>query len=447
MTAPKFLGYSFNPVSFWYLYSAEKELTAMILEVNNTFDERRMYFLKPASPSEGSVDPPEENETKLKDQSLQSDESEAGSISGPPSKPTRFTQSWAKDFHVSPFNSRKGSYSLVAYDPLFPFMTGHGHVDNTITLKSSKAHAKLVARIFSAGNALNPETMTVSEKAAFLASWWWVGFVTFPRIVREAGKLFFRRKLHVWFRPEPLKDSMGRHADKTEQILESSFRNYLRYLVETSPASLIVNYTGAGIVKDPTETMKSDSADDDPSTAKTLEFKVLTPLFYTRFIHYAHDLEAIFSELNESGTIWLSQPSLLPNLVIKRPQPPHETPSWASYLSFKAIQRLRQRPSIIEGPETKKQTDQNANPSVTKTDIRSFRLSAMDGYILAESEEAEQRDYRYQVLKVFVSDYVAFGNVDVLAAEMFLVRCGMAWVVARRMEPLLVFLLDKFTAV
>ena len=46
VTAPRFLGYSFNPVSFWYLYDSDTALKYTILEVNNTFDERRMYLLK-----------------------------------------------------------------------------------------------------------------------------------------------------------------------------------------------------------------------------------------------------------------------------------------------------------------------------------------------------------------------------------------------------------------
>jgi hypothetical protein len=60
---------------------------------------------------------------------------------------TKFTNSWTKDFHVSPFNSRKCEYSLVAYDPLHPTMNGKGRIENTITLKSSKAGSKLVARL------------------------------------------------------------------------------------------------------------------------------------------------------------------------------------------------------------------------------------------------------------------------------------------------------------
>lgn len=196
VTAPRFLRYSFNPVSFWYLYNKHKELQAMILEVNNTFDERRMYFLK-----DSTLDDPDESWTL---------------IDKPPSK---FKNTWPKDFHVSPFNSRKGSYALTAQDPFSPHLSATGKVDNTITLISSKAHVKLIARIFSTQPAIDPSTLGCWARLAFIASWWWVGFVTFPRIVREAGKLFFRRKLHVWYRPEVLKDSIGRPATKDEMCV------------------------------------------------------------------------------------------------------------------------------------------------------------------------------------------------------------------------------------
>ena len=191
VTAPRFLGYSFNPVSFWYLYSEDLRLKAMILEVNNTFDERRMYFMKQTLPSESSED-------EVKKDCV-----------------PRFTNHWAKDFHVSPFNSRNGSYSLTASD-LFANPNAL-NVDNTITLSSSKDHAKLIARIFSTGPPVDPYTMTLWAKIHFILSWWWVGFLTFPRIVKEAGRLFFRRKLHVWFRPEVYGTSIGRNESHRER--------------------------------------------------------------------------------------------------------------------------------------------------------------------------------------------------------------------------------------
>lgn len=165
----------------------------MILEVNNTFDERRMYFLKGIDSND-----PEESWTMVE-------------ASG-----NRFKDVWAKDFHVSPFNSRKGSYALSAQDPFSPHFTGNGMVDNTITLSSSKAHTKLIARICSTQPSVDPTTLGYWARIRFIASWWWVGFATFPRIVKEAAKLFFRRKLHVWYRPEISKDSVGRHATNDE---------------------------------------------------------------------------------------------------------------------------------------------------------------------------------------------------------------------------------------
>ncbi|KAL8924157.1 MAG: hypothetical protein Q9172_002822 [Xanthocarpia lactea] len=117
VTAPRFLGY--NPVFFWYLYNDYMELQAMILEVNNTFDERRMYFLKDSfAPTDSDVS--------------------WTLVENPRS---RFRQTWPKDSHVSPFNSRKGSYALSTQDPFSSLLNGAGKIDNTITLNSSKAHA------------------------------------------------------------------------------------------------------------------------------------------------------------------------------------------------------------------------------------------------------------------------------------------------------------------
>jgi DUF1365 family protein len=200
VTAPRFFGYAFNPVSFWYVYDRGHELRKMVLEVNNTFGERRIYVLDGSC--SGSLDGAVGDEV--------------------PGVKRRFTDVWAKDFHVSPFNSRKGSYALRALDP-FPGLNEQKDkddegelqlektkIDNTITMKSSKDHAKLVARIYSTGPPLLADHLGVWGTIRFVSLWWWVGLVTFPRIVREASKLYFKRGLHVWFRPEVLGSGMGR---------------------------------------------------------------------------------------------------------------------------------------------------------------------------------------------------------------------------------------------
>ena len=259
LTAPKFLNYSSNPVSIWNLYSPQGELKAFILEVNNTFDERHLYFVKPNVVPSASLDP---------------------------NVPPKLINSWPKDFYVSTFNTRAGNYSISATDPLFPSMTGSGSVNTTVSLKSP--HVSLVAQIISTGPAIDPAALSVWAKMRFLVSWWWVGLATFPRTIIQAVTLLLKRKLQWVFRPEPRRASMPRHADSTEIFIEGIFRNYLRTLVESCGDPLIVNYSPAGLIYGEDEKMTSPAVQlADGWKAQMVDFKVLTPSFYSRFLHYS----------------------------------------------------------------------------------------------------------------------------------------------------------------
>lgn len=391
-------------------------LAGMIVEVNNTFDERRMYFLTPEDTStngqlEGSASMP--------------------AVNGPtPSKPTPFKHQWPKDFHVSPFNSRKGSYSLAASDPLRAMSEHREPIDTTITLKSSKGHGKIVARLFSDGNAIDPSSITIFQKARFLLVWWWVGFVTFPRIVREAARLWFQRQLHVWYRPEPLKESMGRKADSAEQEMELMFRKYLRGLVEQCQVALVVKYIPSGVSDSVKELMLSPAAKTESEGTEEMEFKVLTPAFYTRFVSYAHDLEALFSELRESCTIWISRPDLLPKLLFKKPQKALEARSPLDYVFFEAIRYLRRRPQQIVRPLTSSQTSAVPTTNTSVTDIRDFRISSMDAFILNQEEKEMRQRYRSLVLKLFIADRFAWGLLPLVDAGLVLLQTWLAWTLA-----------------
>lgn len=427
VTAARFLGYHFNPVSFWYLYDANKTLAAMILEVNNTFGERHMYFLTREMSADDKV---RDGTAKL------------------------FKQKWPKDFHVSPFNSRQGSYELLANDPLAPSMEGTGPLSATLVLRSSQDHSKIVASLTSerrgAGDArpyaFDPAAMSVWQRTVFIASWFWVGFVTFPRIVRQAGTLFFSKRLQVWFRPEPLARSMSRVADDTEQKLEVVFRQYLRHLVETSNngSPLAVKYVPCGVVGAVAETFsnKKDEEKNDieqnvvKQDTTEIEFRVLTPVFYTRFVHYAHDVEALFCELRESCTVSISPPSaaaVFTKQVLARAAPPAplEVASPIDYVMFSAIRKLRQRPGRLDNPAV--DASDSSTSSFTSSDVRGFRLSAMDGFALSlrEDEAALHKTYRSTVLKLFIADRTALGMVAILQAQVFVVRAAAAWVVAR----------------
>jgi len=397
VTAARFLGYASNPLSVWYLYSSTKELTALILEVNNTFDERRIYFLEP---------------------------SHTDANSNEPSKPTRYTGTWAKDFYVSVFNTREGSYSLAASDPFFPHLTGTGPINSTVTLSSPEGHAKLIARIYSADEAVNPATLSIWQKTEFLASWWWVGLATFPRTIQQALVILLRVKLPWVFRPEPRRETIARRADDTELCIEKIFRAYLREIVENAEGRVRVRYIPAGLLDVSEEAVMSSSVQPVEDQVE-LEIRVLTPIFYSRVVQYPDLLDGILSEYQDSLTVSLSSTVLFSKLGFdghaSSPNGLWET------LSFKAIFALRRRLApIFCLDELKTSPPRNPVPSTALSN----EPTGLDAFVLHHSPLVERKEYASRVLKLLITGYVAFGWVEILDLEMFVARSLALWIVA-----------------
>ncbi|MCJ1273952.1 hypothetical protein MMC21_001745 [Puttea exsequens] len=415
ITAPKFLGYSFNPVSFWYLYDDQMNLRAMILEVNNTFDERRVYFLK---------------DTELRNDELKADDyphshEAAANNLYTELQNNKFAATWPKDFHVSPFNSRKGSYALSAIDP-FTRNSGNGRVNNIITLSSSKDHPKLVARIFSTADSIDPSTLTTWQSTRFIARWWWVGFVTFPRIVREAAKLFFRRKLHVWYRPEVLKDSIGRKETPAEVAVATIFRNFLKALVETSDHKILVHFSPGIASMAPTETFTSLSSEKDadaPEDQSPLTLKSTTPLFYAQIACSASILtffrSAIANPDLKSSTFYTSNSKMMVQLL--------EHPSNQCYNSHSStlpkcplLPRLRWSLLQLLRP----------NQNLTNLDVVALHMRKSN---LSAAEE-----YRKAAVKLLLGDRIFFGVPEIAGAVGWAVRIWLCWICVLSLERLLV---------
>ncbi|EAQ92351.1 hypothetical protein CHGG_00586 [Chaetomium globosum CBS 148.51] len=311
ITAPRFLGYQFNPVCFWYLYDADKRLAAMIIEFNNTFSERRMYFLTADhSPAVKSKRSPHHN-----------------------THPPTFKE-WPKDFHVSPFSSLKGSYTLTASDPLHhpptstldtTTTTTTAPLTTTLTLLSSQSHPKLTATLTSTTAPLHPSAMTPTQKRRFLLSWWYVGLLTFPRILAQAAVLHFRHKLPVYTRPEPRRGTLSRPATRAERQLECVFRWYLARCVEVEGGErvgrLVVRYTAAGVWGGDGDACvfrspEAVAAVEAGERVDELVLTVLTPAFYARFAaRYTGSLNALVREACAGGTLWVSRPDLLARLI------------------------------------------------------------------------------------------------------------------------------------
>lgn len=117
----------------------------MIIEANNSFDERKVWVV-PAAQDNGTF---------------------------PKTQRRKFHQDWPKEFHVSPFNSTHGFYSISTLDSFPPggFLGAADTIDITVTLLSSQRRPKLVARVWSVSKPLIPSKISGLYGYFFLASW------------------------------------------------------------------------------------------------------------------------------------------------------------------------------------------------------------------------------------------------------------------------------------
>ncbi|KAK3989290.1 hypothetical protein QBC44DRAFT_291469 [Cladorrhinum sp. PSN332] len=238
VTVPRILGFQLISVSFWYLYDADKCLAAMIVEVNNAFEERRMYY-------------------------------------------TILDNDAERSFSGINFSSREGSCKLATINPLGLSMEDIGPLIVDLNL-FTEGRIELAVRLTSEGFPFDPSKMPILSKLGFLTYCWWVRLVTVPRILKETA-MFYHHKLHVWWRSEPLEGTIGRRAHSIERQLEPIFRRYLRHLADQSSINVTVKYVASGLSQRMDEVTSSAIVPSGSVATEELEIRVLTPAFYSRF--------------------------------------------------------------------------------------------------------------------------------------------------------------------
>lgn len=156
VTQARYLGYVFNPVSFYFCYKKNGEVSCVVAEVNNTFGEKHIYVLT----------------EKLK--------GDKGYI--------EFRQN--KEFHVSPFNNLDGYYSFRFSEP--------GEKIEVRIILHRDGRDIMTARL--TGTAL---PLTSANLKTVIRRFPFTTLLTVLRIYKEAFKLFFFRKLAYNPKPEP----------------------------------------------------------------------------------------------------------------------------------------------------------------------------------------------------------------------------------------------------
>lgn len=154
VTVPRFLGWVFNPVSFYYAYGERGELLACLAEVNNTFAEKHLYLLD------------------------RLDFGPDGSARGVA----------AKDFHVSPFYDRRGDYA-------FRFAPVERGLDIGIDIRREDGVA-FVSRLQGVRRGFSDAgLLKILVQRPFSA------LLTYPRILWQAALLRYRKRLPVFTKP------------------------------------------------------------------------------------------------------------------------------------------------------------------------------------------------------------------------------------------------------
>jgi cyclopropane-fatty-acyl-phospholipid synthase len=153
ITVARFLTRIFKPVSFYYVQQQDGTPKGFIAEVNNTFGQRHVYIME-----------------------------------GGDSFPVKCSH--VKEFHVSPFNNMEGHYE-------FTFSAPDQEMHIAISLiRDNKVI--LDAAMWGAGNELNTRNLwSVLLRQPFTAA------LTMPRILHQAARLYFRKKMRVFSKPAP----------------------------------------------------------------------------------------------------------------------------------------------------------------------------------------------------------------------------------------------------
>lgn len=178
-----------NPLGFWYLYNKDRELTAIIPELNTSYGERRMWLVRQ------ELDRSSEADTKRK-------------------SPYVFRGHFGKDIHVSPFMPLHGGYIIDTSDPCD---SDTNQLDVLVTLTKPEGGPLIVTRVTSSAPGLDVSTASTWAKTNFLARWALIPTTTVMtyRILSQAARIWWKAP-RTWSRPEPTQTALGKPARKVE---------------------------------------------------------------------------------------------------------------------------------------------------------------------------------------------------------------------------------------
>lgn len=219
LSVPRFLWWERSVVSFWYLYSSSLELDAVIMEINNSFDEKRNVFFQVQRCSTSTSS----EEIVQKDAQYIDRDQNVLSLSSLPGA-TIYKGTWEKKIFASPFEKVEGSISNRFMDPLQPIPRDQKiSLINTTSIGVS-GEPKMITRISCQEPPMDPRQADPFQLAKLLLFWTIPITLTTPRIIFQALRIhYILRLMKMMNKSEIQRGSIPRHATTIERYLVIGF--------------------------------------------------------------------------------------------------------------------------------------------------------------------------------------------------------------------------------
>jgi hypothetical protein len=214
ISIPKFLWFTRNAVSWWLLYSADREVTAMVMEVNNSFGERKAAFFRLIPGSAESTVQNYPKKTNSIPAVVAAGVTQDVHFVSSTSKHKIYKGNWDKDFFLSPFEKVEGYFTTTCSDPCNPGSGTKGPLHSNTTLYAPNGKPKIISRLYSWGDPLDPLSAPPLDLIRFILAWGYVGALSKPRIIYEALRVRFRGNLTYHRKPEVRRGNIPR--DETD---------------------------------------------------------------------------------------------------------------------------------------------------------------------------------------------------------------------------------------
>ncbi|KAI9058807.1 hypothetical protein FKP32DRAFT_1597132 [Trametes sanguinea] len=295
LTMPSYLGFEgINPLTVYFCYDLQEELQWVVLEIHNTFGEKHVHVLERGR-IEDSVCPP------------------------------GFDHTWtfARDFHVSPFNDRMGFYVVSVRAPPSPRSTScrtapprpkiRIHLHNASSIASQKPADQMdlpepalgPLKLSATLTARRATPLTSTGLVTTLARYPVALLLSFVRILYHAWILHYRKRLDVFPRPDPKPAALGwgmfspeeRDGEKAAHRVyggagwqpEGIWETYARGVVErflwrrANELSIVVSLV-SGDPSVPPRTFRPSSTEERKDARTDLAIHYAAPRFFTTLL-------------------------------------------------------------------------------------------------------------------------------------------------------------------